>query len=125
MDKQMNFTDYEYSLRKRKTKREEFLDCVDEITPWDEVVAMIEPYYYHNKEGRKARDIETMFRMYLLQTWYNLSEDALEDTIYGVLMLTPDTDIGQMLNETPSLLQQLAPKRTPVNSIVEFENTIS
>ena len=57
MDKQMNFTDYEYSLRKRKTKREEFLDCMDEITPWDEVVAMIEPYYYHNKEGRKSRDI--------------------------------------------------------------------
>ena len=103
MDKQMSFTDYEYSLRKRKTKREEFLGCMDEITPWDEVVAMIEPYYYHNKEGRKARDIETMFRMYLLQTWYNLSDEALEDTIYGVLMLTPDTDIGQMLNETPSL----------------------
>ena len=82
MDKQMNFTDYEYSLRKRKTKREEFLDCMDEITPWDEVVAMIEPYYYHNKKGRKARDIETMFRMYLLQTWYNLSDEALEDTIY-------------------------------------------
>ena len=82
MEKQMNFTDYEYSLRKRKTKREEFLECMDEITPWDEVVAMIEPYYYHNQRGRKARGIETMFRMYLLQTWYNLSDEALEDAIY-------------------------------------------
>lgn len=82
MEKQMNFTDYEYSLRKRKTKREEFLEWMDEITPWDEVVAMIEPYYYHNQRGRQARGIETMFRMYLLQTWYNLSDEALEEAIY-------------------------------------------
>ena len=82
MKGQTNFTDVEYSQRKRKTKREEFLECMDEITPWDEVVAMIEPYYYRNKKGRKARGIETMFRMYLLQTWYNLSDEALEDAIY-------------------------------------------
>ena len=33
---QMTFSDYEYSLRKRKTKREEFLEIMDEIIPWDE-----------------------------------------------------------------------------------------
>ena len=82
MEKQTSFTDYEYSLRKRRTKRDEFLECMDAITPWDEIVAMIEPYYYHNTRGRKARGIETMFRMYLLQTWYNLSDEALEDAIY-------------------------------------------
>lgn len=78
----MSFTDYEYSLRKRKTKREEFLECMDEIMPWDEIVAIIEPYYYNNKVGRKARDIETMFRMFLLQRWYSLSDEAVEDSIY-------------------------------------------
>ena len=82
MGKQMSFTDYEYSQRKRKTKREEFLECMDEITPWDEIVALIEPYYYKNKVGRKARDIETMFRMFLLQRWYSLSDEAVEDAIY-------------------------------------------
>lgn len=82
MEKQMNFTDYEYSCRKRKTRREEFLACMDEITPWDEIVEMIKPYYYDNTRGRKARGIETMFRMYLLQTWYSLSDEGLEDEIY-------------------------------------------
>ena len=33
---QMTFSDYEYSLRKRKTKREEFLDIMNEIIPWEE-----------------------------------------------------------------------------------------
>ena len=40
---QQSFTDLEYSMRKRKTKREEFLETMDAITPWDEIVAMIKP----------------------------------------------------------------------------------
>ena len=82
MEKQTSFTDIEYSNRKRKTKREAFLECMDEIIPWDEVVALIEPYYYKNTRGRKALPIETMFRMFLLQIWYNLADEALEDAIY-------------------------------------------
>ena len=46
------------------------------------MVAIIEPNYYKNTRGRKPIPIETIFRMYLLQKWYNLSDEALEDTIY-------------------------------------------
>ena len=56
----MSFTDYEYSLLKRKTKQEEFLECMDEIMPLDEIVAIFEPYYYNNKAGRKARDFDAI-----------------------------------------------------------------
>ena len=82
MGKQMSFTDYEYSQRKRATKRDEFLACMDEITPWDELVAIIKPFYYNNTRGRKAIPIETMLRMFMLQRWYSLADEALEDTIY-------------------------------------------
>ena len=34
--KQNTFSDIEYCLRKKKTKREEFLEIMDKITPWDE-----------------------------------------------------------------------------------------
>ena len=63
MKKQINFTDIEYGKRRRKTKREEFLECMNEITPWEEIVEMIKPHYYKNKRGRKSCGIETMFRM--------------------------------------------------------------
>ena len=33
--KQETFTDIEYSYRKKKTKREEFLEIMEEIIPWD------------------------------------------------------------------------------------------
>ena len=79
---QQSFTDLEYSCRKRKTKREEFLDTMDSITPWDEVVGMIAPYYFKNVRGRPARGIEVMFRMYLLAAWFNLADEAVEDAIY-------------------------------------------
>ncbi len=34
--KQESFSDIEYSWRKKKTKREEFLKIMDDIIPWDE-----------------------------------------------------------------------------------------
>jgi len=80
--KQQTFTDYEYSNRKRQTKRDEFLKIMNDIIPWDEWVAYIVPYYYANKVGRPPRGIETMLRMYLLQSWFNLSDEAVEDSIY-------------------------------------------
>ena len=48
---QMTFSDYEYSLRKRKTKREEFLDIMNEIIPWEEWVEFVRPYYPNGKRG--------------------------------------------------------------------------
>lgn len=32
--KQQTFTDIEYNQRKKKTRREEFLDAMDTIIPW-------------------------------------------------------------------------------------------
>lgn len=79
---QLSFTEAEYSRRKRRTKKEDFLDSMDEIIPWKEWIALIEPCYYNNRRGRRAKDIETMLRMYLLQNWYRLSDEAVEDAIY-------------------------------------------
>ena len=80
--KQETFTDIEYSYRKKKTKREEFLEIMEEIIPWDEWVGVIEPYYPKGKRGRPPMGIEKMLRMYLLQIWFNLSDPATEDAIY-------------------------------------------
>ena len=44
--KQLSFSDIEYSNRRKKTKREEFLESMDEIIPWSNWVNIIMPYYY-------------------------------------------------------------------------------
>lgn len=80
--KQFTMADIEYSNRKKKTKREEFLDAMEEIIPWSQWVELIRPYYFNNTRGRKPIGIETMLRMYLMQTWFNLSDEGIEDSIY-------------------------------------------
>lgn len=76
------FTDVEYSNRKKKTRREEFLEIMDEIIPWAEWVEFVRPYYPNGKRGRPVKGIELMLRMYLLQVWFNLSDEGVEDAIY-------------------------------------------
>ena len=80
--RQLSMSDIEYGLRKRTTKREEFLRIMNEIIPWDEWVAYIVPHYPDGKRGRPPKGIEKMLRMYLLQCWFNLSDEGLEDAIY-------------------------------------------
>ena len=79
---QLSFSDIEYSNRRRTTKREEFLNSMDKIIPWAHWIGIIQPYYYNNKRGRKPISIEVMLRMYLMQNWFNLSDEGMEEAIY-------------------------------------------
>ena len=99
--KQETFTDMEYSFRKKKTKREEFLEIMDEIIPWDEWVGVIEPYYPKGKRGRPPMGIEKMLQMYLLQIWFNLSDPATEDAIYDSYAMRKFTGINFMTETVP------------------------
>ena len=99
--KQETFTDMEYSFRRKKTRREEFLEIMDEIIPWDEWVSVIEPYYPQGKRGRPPIGIEKMLRMYLLQIWFNLSDPATEDAIYDSYAMRKFTEIDFMTEAVP------------------------
>lgn len=101
MKKQQTFTDMEYSYRKKKTRREEFLEVMDEIIPWDEWVGIIEPHYPSGKRGRPPMGIERMLRMYLLQVWFNLSDPATEDAIYDSYAMRKFTGIDFMTQSVP------------------------
>lgn len=82
MSKQLNFTDIEYAKRRRSTKREEFLKRMDQLIPWETWEKIVEPYYPKGKRGRPPQEIERMLRMTMLQTWFNLSDEGIEDAIY-------------------------------------------
>lgn len=93
MKKQSSFTDIEYSQRRMKTKREEFLEMMDAIIPWKEWVEIVRPYYPDGKRGRRPQEIERMLRMLLLQTWFNLSDEGIEDAIYDSYAMKQFTGI--------------------------------
>ena len=109
--KQETFTDIEYSYRKKKTKREEFLEIMEEIIPWDEWVGVIEPYYPKGKRGRPPMGIEKMLRMYLLQIWFNLSDPATEDAIYDSYAMRKFMGIDFMKEQVPDATTLLGFRR--------------
>jgi len=82
MNNQLSFADVEYSNRRRIAKKEQFLNAMEDIVPWEHWVSIIKPYYPSVKRGRPPIDIEIMLRMYLLHCWFNLSDEGIEDAIY-------------------------------------------
>ena len=96
-----SFSDIEYSLRKRTTKREEFLRAMDEFIPWGEWIAYIEPYYPGGERGCPPMGIEKMLRMYLLQCWFNLSDEGIEDAIYDSYALRSFMKINFVNEQVP------------------------
>jgi len=52
------------------------------VVPWARLMALIEPHYPLGQRGRPPIGIERMLRLYFLQQWYGLADEALEDAIY-------------------------------------------
>ena len=98
---QQTFTDMEYANRKRTTRREAFLDAMESIIPWNEWMALIAPYYVQKERGRKLIPLETMLRMYLMQNWFGLSDEGIEDAIYDSYAMKRFLKIDFSTEQTP------------------------
>jgi hypothetical protein len=71
-DGQMSFTDAELLLQKKQTRRERFLAQLDELVPWTDLLAVIEPHYPRSgHRGRQPIGLEVMLRIHLVQLAYN------------------------------------------------------
>src|SRR5450432_17584 len=66
----------------RKTKRERFLEEMEQVVPWAELQGLVEPYYPKGENGRPTMGLSIMLRMYFLQQWFNLSDPGAEDALY-------------------------------------------
>jgi IS5 family transposase len=82
MENQTSFAVSEWSQKKKRTKREKFLDEMEGLVPWKRLVELIKPHYPKGLRGRPPKGIERMLRVYFLQQWYGLADEALEDAIY-------------------------------------------
>ena len=81
--KQTSFASLEYAGKKRRTRREKFLDEMQQVVPWTALTVLIEPHYPSSgRVGRPPIGVPRMLRMYFLQQWYSLSDEGLEDAIY-------------------------------------------
>lgn len=82
--KQQTFASLNYHHKKVITKREKFLQQMDEIVPWAQLLEVIKPHYPNAHKGRKATSLNTLLRIYFLQQWYNLSDPGAEESLYDM-----------------------------------------
>ncbi len=66
----------------KKTRRQVFLEEMEQVVPWREVCARTEPHYPKPGNGRPPVGVERMLRIYFLQQWFNLSDPAVEEALY-------------------------------------------
>jgi IS5 family transposase len=67
---------------RKRTRREAFLAQMDTLVPWAELGALIEPHYPKAGNGRPPIGLQRMLRIHLLQHWFNLADEAMEEALY-------------------------------------------
>jgi len=72
------------AMKKKVTRREQFLAEMEAVVPWLRLLALIAPHYPKAgpKGGRPPMPLETMLRVYFLQQWYALSDPMAEEALY-------------------------------------------
>ena len=82
MTHQPSFAQAEFATKKKITRREKFLARMETLIPWAKLLAVIEPFYPKGERGRPPVGLERMLRVYFLQQWYGLADEAREDALY-------------------------------------------
>lgn len=85
---QRTFAEISWDGKGKTTRREKFLAEMAVAVPWKELEALIEPVAPSETPsehgGRPAYPVSVMLRIYFCQSWYQLSDDAAEDSLYDI-----------------------------------------
>lgn len=82
MTNQTTFAHAEFTAKKKSTRRERFLDRMEEATPWAQLLAVVAPSYPKGARGRPPIGLKRTLRVDFLQQWYALADEAPEDALY-------------------------------------------
>ena len=81
--RQQSFAAEDFEKYRKKTRKEIFLEEMDQIIPWGEMSGVVEPHYPAPKgAGRRPIGIERMLRIHFLQHWFELSDPGVEEALY-------------------------------------------
>ena len=86
--KQMSLGESGFERKTKRTRKREFLDEMNLVVPWAELVSLIAPRAPAPgaKGGRPPFGVETMLRIHFLQQWFNLSDPVMEEALYDMAL---------------------------------------
>lgn len=74
--------DQGFEQYRKPTRRDQFLEAMNRIVPWEALCAVVEPHYPKPGNGRPPIGLERMLRIHFLQHWFNLADLACEEALY-------------------------------------------
>jgi IS5 family transposase len=101
MQRQGSFSQAEYAGKKKQTRRDRFLAEMEEVVPWARLVERLRSFYPTGERGRPPIGLERMLRIYFLQQWYGLADEALEDALYDSQALRGFAGIDLSVSTVP------------------------
>src|SRR5215204_5567458 len=101
MQRQGSFSQAEYAGKKKQTRRDKFLGEMEQVVRWGRLVERLRPFYPKGERGRPPIGLERMLRIYFLQQWYTLADEALEDALYDSQALRTFAGIDLSIEDVP------------------------
>ena len=83
-------------LEIKKTRKRQFLAQMDKVVPWDDLVALIAPYYPEGRNGRPPFSLHSMLRIHFLQQWFSLSDPAMEEAFFDTPLYSEFAELQAM-----------------------------
>ncbi len=84
MLKQIAFAQAEYAAKRKTTRRDRILGEMEIVVPWARLLEALRPHDYPTAgqgPSRPPMGLERMLRLYFLQQWLRLADEALEDAV--------------------------------------------
>lgn len=78
----MKQQDLGLNLSKRRTRKAVFLDEMNLVLPWSELLALIAPHVPRSKNGRPPFELATMLRIDFVQQWFGRSDLDMEKALF-------------------------------------------
>ena len=78
----------------KRTRRREFLDEMDRVVPWSDLVVQIAPFMPEGKRGRPPFPVESLLRIHFMQQWFTLSDPAMEEALHDVPLFRDFAGLG-------------------------------
>src|SRR3954468_12478561 len=99
MQRQGSFAETEYASKKKQTRRDKVLAQMEAVVPWARPVAGPAAVFPEGEPRRPPIPLERMLRVYFVQQWYGLADEAVEDAFYDSQALRGFA--GIVLNRDP------------------------
>ncbi|EIC28645.1 MULTISPECIES: IS5 family transposase [Methylomicrobium] len=85
--KQLGLSAPLFVKKPKQTRRQQFLQEMEQVVPWSLWASRIAPHYPTAGRGRRPFPLATMLRIHLMQQWFGYSDPAMEEVLHDMPLL--------------------------------------